>query len=211
VAFRAKGELKRVLGLVERKGLHMLMLMMWPTPLMLLSLLPPLSANRLARETAPNVCMVLIMGWTMFITWRWRREPLGVDPLRFLCEETLVPEEIARLDRHVRSRHKRLWSQYRRPTYIASVMLVFFLYGLAALGVFWVVPFLHRSHPWATFPGLQVLTCAIVFLLFMPFFSNLNAEAALVEWREAGLDVKGIVARIRQRFFPGRTWFERQG
>lgn len=209
--FRAKGELKRVLDLVGRKYLRWFMLGMVPLPLMWLALLPPLSTNQPAREVFLQIIMALVLGWFLFITWRMRREPMGVDPLRFLCEEILVPEEIARLDRHVRSRHKRLWNQYRRHSWIDGQLLSYFVLGLEALGVYLVMPFMRPNHPWSTFPGLQVLTCAIVFLLFMPFFSNLNAEAALVEWREAGLDVKGIVARIRQRFFPGRTWFERQG
>ena len=209
--FHAKGELKRALDRVGRKFLRMFLLMGWPAPLMFLAALPPFSTNRSAREAALLVIMLVVDGWMLFYAWRLRREPLGADPLRFLCEEILDPEEITRLDRHVRSRHKGMWRQYRRHTYVSWVLLSVVLSGFAMLGWYWVLPFARASHPWSSFPGLQVLTCATAFLLLMPFLTDLGAEAALVEWREAGLDMKGIVTRIRQRFFPGRTWFERQG
>ena len=57
---------------------------------------------------------------------------------------------------------------------------------------------------------LGTLLASLLYFLVSPLLYAWTAEATFEDMREAGLDVRAILVRLRQRFFPGRTWFDRE-
>ena len=129
---------------------------------------------------------------------RLRKTPLGVNGMRFLFLEILEPDELAKLG-EARKRGTRISTG---EVFEILLMLPYLALVFLSLRQIMGPKSLLLLGAWGR--------SATLLLLVLPFFCLLVAEGNLLTWDAAGVNTKAILSRLRTRFFPGKSWFERE-
>jgi len=135
--------------------------------------------------------------------YRFSRMPMGLKSDGRVFEELLTTEELVAFGAArrpsqslARSGVAEAWGSLLLLVQLCS-MLGFLVYGNLQTG-----PTLLAT--------LGTLLASLLYFLVSPLLYSWMSEATFEDIRESGLDMRAILARLRQRFFPGRTWFDRE-
>lgn len=205
--FRANAGIREVQDHVTRKLLGMLR--HWLAVPMGIWILGSLLAWQVPFRSPKSILIAaVILGMVYSLVavgrdvYRFSRMPMGLKSDGRVFEELLTTEELVAFDALHRRRSLARSGVAEAWGTLFLLVQMYSLLGFLAYGNLRMAPTLLAT--------LGTLLASLLYFLVSPLLYAWTAEATFEDMREAGLDVRAILVRLRQRFFPGRTWFDRQ-